>query len=204
MTWDERWGKAPVSKHVIRLLRCLIFLGISVTWGCGEPDELTQDSPKAPVEVRSVDGKLQVTLPSELIVHRHTTSIQATDPGGGLRYYVGYHRDKKLVSMIGTLKSIVTKHAWSVESEKHYAQASEMRLRRKRPGSDIQEQRAIWYVPASGGVVVCDGIAVESRGDLLGDPFKSLCTGIRMRDGASQQGQGSSQSSTTSGKKAAD
>jgi len=181
MTWDGNWSKTAVTEGANRLLHGLAIFCIIIASGCGEADEVNENRPEVPVEVTSLDGRLQVTLPPSLLIHRHTSSIQATVADGTLRYYIGHHGGQKLIRMIGTSKSIVTKHEWNVESERHYAQASEMRLRRKRPGSDVQEQRTIWYVPVGDGIVVCDGIAVGEDGDVLGEAFKKLCTGIRMR-----------------------
>ena len=174
-----------MNQHANRLLRTIWLLALFVTLSCGEADESATSAEEAFVDVTSLDGRLQVALPQRLIVHRHQTSIQATEADGTLRYFIGYQPDEKLVRMIGSSKSIVTRHEWTVKSEKHYAQAYAMRLGRKRAAGDVQENRTIWFVPVGDGVVVCDGIAVAQKEEVLGAPFKKLCTGIHMIEDAS-------------------
>ena len=165
-----------------------VLLITAVLWSaaCGEVEETPTDKPDIFVDVTSLDGRLQVSLPQEILVHRHQTSIQATAADGTLRYFIGYEEGQKLARAIGSAKGIVTKHRWKVEAEKHFTQASELRLERTRPGSEVNEKRTIWFIPAAGGVVVCDGIATASKGAALEEPFRKLCTRIHLRgDGPS-------------------
>ena len=132
MTRELNWSKAAVMQHatqlpLMRLCKPVVLAALMLV-ACGETPESTVLSPEVLVDVTSLDGRLQVALPQNLIVHRHKTSIQATEADGTLRYFIGHQPSTKLVRTIGASKSIVTKHQWTVDAEKHYAQASEMRL----------------------------------------------------------------------------
>jgi hypothetical protein len=191
MTWEPNWSKVDGVELLRRGLKglrvtgviALLTLGFAMT-GCSQSEEVGEEAVVGTVEVKSLDERLQVTLPDNLILHRHQSSIQATHPTGSIRYHMTFRADEKLVRLIGSTKNILTKHGWSVEAERHFAQASEVRLRRNKKNGDAKENRTIWFVPAAGNVVVCDGISVAEEAAKLGDPLKELCTSILMREDA--------------------
>jgi hypothetical protein len=209
MTWEPNWSKADgveLLRHTLKGLRVigaltLLIVGFGAS-GCNQTEEVGGEPAVGRIEVKSLDERLQVTLPDNLVLHRHNSSIQATHPTGSIRYHMSYQDGVKLVRLIGSTKGILTKHGWTIEAERHFSQASEVRLRRNKKDGEAKENRTIWFVPAGDRVVVCDGIAVAAEAAKLGDPLKELCTSIHMREDTGRvEGQTATQVPSQSTKK---
>jgi hypothetical protein len=180
MTSQTNWGKYPIRRAGFhKAFVGALILGLLNS--CTGQDSSSTQSDLPDIEVSSLDGRLHVSLPGGLIVHRHKHSIQATHPKGSIRYYMSHQASQKLIRLIGTAKSVLTKHSWEVSAERHFAQASELRFQRPSGSGAPAEVRTIWFVPADDRVVLCDGITTPDLESRLGDSFKRLCTNVRIQ-----------------------
>jgi len=184
MTSQTNWSKSRISRAGVVTSFQTAFawaLFLCLLNACAGEETPSSESELPEVAVASLDGRLHVSLPGGLIVHRHQHSVQATHPDGSIRYYMSHQESQKLIRLIGTAKSVLTKHSWEVSAERHFAQASELRFKRPSGSGAPAEVRTIWFVPADDRVVLCDGIAIPELESRLGDSFKRLCTNVRIQ-----------------------
>jgi hypothetical protein len=153
------------------------WLGVAGAAGCHKGDEraAAEAAASKAQQVKDRQGVLTVTLPVDLLVHRHDAAIQATTADGGLRLYLAHQPDEKLIRLVGNAKDVLRKRGWDTKRERHYEQAVELNLERGGVSGVVFEVRTLWWVRVGGRVLLCDGVAGEDHRARLEEILLPLC-----------------------------
>jgi hypothetical protein len=129
----------------------------------------------------SLDGRLAVLLPPDLLVHAQSRSLLATHPDLSFRVYLGRADAEGLLPAVGATKEALIKRGFWVVEERHFEQAVRVALRRGKEGVGAgAESRVIWIVDLGGSLLHCEGLAVGEASPRLGEPLRALCRGATL------------------------
>ena len=126
---------------------------------------------------KTLDGKLAIDLPIDLLVQPQNAALLATSSDGGFRFYLTHRDATTLPAELGLLKDELVALGWESENEQHYENAVEVTFARgKKPN---RNWRTTWLVEGQDLVVVCEGIAREAHRMRLGAALRRTCQGMR-------------------------
>ncbi|MCC6623675.1 MAG: hypothetical protein IT385_20625 [Deltaproteobacteria bacterium] len=126
---------------------------------------------------RTLDGKLEVDLPMDLMVQPQTRAVLGTSSDGGFRFYLGVAPEPTLPEQLGAMKDELIGLGWEIEGEQHFESAVRLELARGKKPNRLW--RGTWIVSGPGGVLVCEGIARDAHRMRLDDPLRATCQAVR-------------------------
>jgi len=169
--------KARRADRADRLARALLALPL-LAMACGDaPVPTLGGAALASRAWKTLDGKLAVDLPMDLMVQPHTHAVLGTSSDGGFRFYLGVASEPSLPAQLGAMKDELIGLGWEVDGEQHFESAVRLDLARGKKPNRLW--RATWIITDEVGVIVCDGIARDAHRMRLDDPLRATCQGVR-------------------------
>lgn len=134
-----------------------------------------------PQRVSTFDGKLSLSVPGTMTVHRFDSAIHAASAGGEFRLAVNSQEQQPLLVVAGRGKETLLARGWAIEGEQHYEKAILARFRKGGNASRPRHRRETWWIQGHGANLVCDGVAGRDGFDRLGDPLRALCKAVAIQ-----------------------